>query len=64
MAGAGHGNPVVIGVRNSFGVESVFPVFPMGLLTQLVPAFDQTSGDELLGYSSLTGSGYYFGDSD
>ena len=65
MVDAGRGYPDrTVGVRIPLGIESVLPVFPAGLVLALVPVFDQTPGDELLGYDNPLGSGYYFGDSD
>ncbi|MBN2466067.1 hypothetical protein JXD38_10655 [candidate division WOR-3 bacterium] len=40
-------------VRNSFGVESLFPVLPVGLFLGLVPASDLTPWSEWSGYNKL-----------
>jgi hypothetical protein len=65
MADAGRGYPDMrVGVRIPFGVEYVFPVFPVGLFLELVPVFDLIPGNHWLGYNSSIGFRYYFGGSD
>jgi len=53
-----------LGVRIPFGVEYVFPTFPLGLFFELVPVFDLTPWNEFLDYNSSIGFRYYFGESD
>ncbi|GEM_PF-4072405 len=53
-AGSGRRHPDVMSrVRNSFGVESLFPVFPVGLFLKLVSASDLTPWNEWSGYNKL-----------
>ncbi len=63
FADAGRGYPDMrLGDRIPFGVEYVFPVFPLGLFFELVPLFNLSPLNEWWDYSSSIGFRYYFGD--
>ena len=53
-----------LGVRIPFGVEYVFPVFPLGLFFELVPVFNLSPWSEWWDGNSSIGFRYYFGGSD
>lgn len=65
FADAGRNYPDTrLGIRIPFGVEYVFPVFPLGLFFEVVPVFNLQPWNEWWDYNSSIGFRYYFGGSD
>ena len=65
MADVGRGYPDTrLGVRIPFGVEYVFPAFPVGLFFELVPVFDLTPWNQWFDWNSSIGFRYYFSGSN